>query len=143
MSLKDQLMEDMKNAMRARDSVRLGVVRFLRSEIKNIEIDHGEQDDKGILKIISRQVKSMKDANSEYSKADRKDLIEDNDSKIKILEEYLPTQLSDEDLEKIVAEVIANADEKHMGKIIGQVVAKADGKADGGRISQMVRKLLT
>jgi len=146
MSLKDQLMEDMKNAMRARDSLRLGVIRFLRSEIKNVEIDHGDQDDKGVLKIIARQVKSMKDANSEYAKADRQDLVKDNDLKIAILEEYLPTQLSDAELEKIVQEVIGNtpdADIKQMGKIIGQVIAKADGKADGGRISQMVRKSLT
>jgi uncharacterized protein YqeY len=143
MSLKDQLMEEMKNAMRARDSVRLGVIRFLRSEIKNIEIDHGEQSDSDILKIIARQVKSMKDANSEYAKADRQDLVEDNNTKIVILEEYLPKQLSDEKLEKVVQSVIDSAEEKHMGKIIGQVVKQVEGKADGGRISQMVRKLLS
>lgn len=143
MSLKDKLMDDMKNAMRARDSVRLGVIRFLRSEIKNIEIDHGDQSDADVLKIIARQVKSMKDANSEYAKGDRNDLVEDNNTKIVILEEYLPKQLSDEKLEKIVKSVIDSAEEKHMGKIIGQVVKQAGATADGGRISQMVRKLLS
>ena len=143
MPLKDQLMEDMKNAMRSRDSVRLDVIRFLRSEIKNIEIDHGEQNDEGVLKIISRQVKSMKDANSEYEKGGREDLVEDNNIKIQILEGYLPEQLSEEELESIVKKVIDNADEKNMGKIIGQVVKEVSGKADGGRVSQMVRKLLS
>lgn len=143
MPLKDQLMEDMKNAMRAKDSVRLGVIRFLRSEIKNVEIDHGDQDDEGVLKIIARQVKSMKDANSEYVKGGREDLVEDNNTKISILEEYLPKQLSDEELETIVKKVIDAAEEKNMGKIIGQVVKEVSGKADGGRVSQMVRKLLS
>ncbi|MDH5532866.1 MAG: GatB/YqeY domain-containing protein [Candidatus Pacebacteria bacterium] len=143
MSLKDKLMEQMKDAMRARDSVRLGVIRFLKSEIKNIEIDHGEQSDSDILKIIARQVKSMKDANTEYAKGDRQDLIDDNNTKIKILEEYLPKQLSDDELEKVVQSVIDSTEEKNMGKIIGQVVKQVEGTADGGRISQMVRKLLS
>lgn len=143
MSLKDQLMEEMKNAMRAKDTVRLGVIRFLRSEIKNIEIDHGDQDDAGVLKIIAKQVKSMKDANSEYQKGGREDLVEENNTKIKILEEYLPQQLSDEELETIVKKVVDSAEEKHMGKIIGSVMKEVDGKADGGRVSQLVRKLLS
>lgn len=143
MPLKDQLMEDMKNAMRAKDTVRLGVIRFLRSEIKNVEIDHGEQSDEGVLKIIAKQVKSMKDANSEYEKGGREDLVEENNAKIAVLEEYLPKQLSDEELEAIVKKVIDSCDEKHMGKIIGQVVKEVSGKADGGRVSQMVRKLLS
>ena len=143
MSLKDQLMEDMKNAMRARDAGRLEVIRFLRSEIKNVEIDHGDQDDAGVLKIIARQVKSMKDANLDYIKGGRPDLAEDNLSKIEILETYLPAQLSDEELEKIVSEKIASAEDKNFGKIMGQVVAAVSGKADGGRVSQMVKKLLS
>ena len=143
MSLKDQLMEEMKNAMRAKDTVRLGVIRFLRGEIKNIEIDHGDQDDAGVLKIIAKQVKSMKDANSEYQKGGREDLVEENNTKIKILEEYLPQQLSNEELETIVKKIVDSAEEKHMGKIIGSVMKEVDGKADGGRVSQLVRKLLS
>lgn len=142
MSLKDQLMEDMKQAMRDRNSVKLDVVRFLRSEIKNVEIDHGDLDDAGVLKIIAKQVKSMKDANTEYAKGGREDLVTDNNTKIAILEEYLPKQMSDEELKKIVSEVVANSQDKHMGKIIGQVMAKVGGLADGSRVSQMVRSLL-
>lgn len=143
MSLKDQLMEDMKNAMRSRDSAKLDVIRFLRSEIKNIEIDHGDQDDAGVLKIVARQIKSMKDANTEFINAGREDLAKENDSKIAILETYMPAQLSDVELEEIVKSTIESSEDKNMGKIIGQVVAKTEGKADGGRISQMVRKLLS
>lgn len=143
MSLKDQLMEDMKNAMRSRDSAKLDVIRFLRSEIKNIEIDHGDQDDAGVLKIVARQIKSMKDANTEFINAGREDLAKENDSKIAILETYMPAQLSDVELEEIVRSTIESSEDKNMGKIIGQVVAKTEGKADGGRISQMVRKLLS
>ncbi|MCL4208909.1 GatB/YqeY domain-containing protein [Patescibacteria group bacterium] len=143
MSLKDQLMEDMKNAMRSRDSAKLDVIRFLRSEIKNIEIDHGDQDDAGVLKIVARQIKSMKDANTEFINAGREDLAKENDSKIAILETYMPAQLSDAELEEIVKSTIESSEDKNMGKIIGQVVAKTEGKADGGRISQMVRKLLS
>lgn len=143
MSLKDQLMEDMKDAMRSRDSAKLDVIRFLRSEIKNIEIDHGDQDDAGVLKIVARQIKSMKDANTEFINAGREDLAKENDSKIAILETYMPAQLSDSELEEIVKSTIESSEDKNMGKIIGQVVAKTEGKADGGRISQMVRKLLS
>ncbi len=143
MSLKDQLMEDMKNAMRARDSAKLDVIRFLRSEIKNIEIDHGDQDDAGVLKIVARQIKSMKDANTEFINAGREDLAKDNDSKIALLETYMPAQLSDSELEEIVKTTIESSEDKNMGKIIGQVVAKTEGKAEGGRVSQMVRKLLS
>lgn len=143
MSLKDQLMEDMKNAMRARDSVRLDVIRFLRSEIKNIEIDHGDQDDAGVLKIVARQIKSMKDANIEFEKAGRNDLADDNKVKIAILETYMPAQMPDEELEAVVKAVIESSPDKNLGKLIGQVVAKTAGTADGGRVSQMVRKLLS
>lgn len=143
MSLKDQLMEDMKNAMRARDSAKLDVIRFLRSEIKNIEIDHGDQDDAGVLRIVARQIKSMKDANTEFINAGREDLAKDNDSKIALLETYMPAQLSDSELEAIVKSTIESSEDKNMGKIIGQVVAKTEGQAEGGRVSQMVRKLLS
>lgn len=143
MSLKDQLMEDMKQAMRDRNSVLLDVIRFLRSEIKNIEIDHGDQSDQDILKIVARQIKSMKDANAEYLKGDRQDLVDDNMVKIAILEKYMPQQMSDEELEKMTAEIVAANPGMQMGQVIGLVVKKAEGQADGGRISQMVRKLLS
>jgi uncharacterized protein YqeY len=142
MNLKDKLTEDMKTAMKSRDSVKLGVVRFLRSEIKNFEIDNGEQDDKGVEKIIASQTKKIKDAMLEFKKAGRNDLVEEETVKISIMESYLPEQMSDLDLEKIVEDCINAAEDKNMGKIIGVVVKQVDGKADGGRISAIVRSKL-
>jgi uncharacterized protein YqeY len=142
MSLKEQLMEDMKNAMRARDSVKLGAIRFLQAEIRNTEIDHGEQNDDGVQKIIARQIKQMRDAINDYQKADRSDLVEAEEAKVKVLEAYLPQQLSDAELEAIVTSVISENAGANMGQLIGQVMKQAEGKADGGRVSAMVKAQL-
>jgi len=142
MNLKDQLVEDMKQAMRSKDTLKLGVIRFLRSEIKNFEIDKGEQDDEGIIKIIASQTKKMKDAVLEFKNAKRDDLVSDEEAKIVILETYLPEQMSDLELEGIVTKVISESDEKNMGKLIGIIVKLVNGKADGGRVSAMVRQQL-
>lgn len=145
MNLKAQLIEDMKQAMKSKDTVKLGVVRFLRSEIQNFEIDNGEQDDQGITKIIASQTKKMKDAVGEFKAAGREDLVAQEDAKIAIMEAYLPKQMSDEDLELIVSKVISQSDDpsqKNMGKLIGAVVKEVAGKADGGRISKMVKEKL-
>ena len=96
MTLKQQLMEDMKSAMKAHDTVKLGAIRFLQAELRNVEIDHGEQDDAGIQKIVARQIKQMKDAISDYQKGDRQDLVDAEAAKITVLEAYLPQQMSDE-----------------------------------------------
>ncbi len=142
MSFSQQLVEDMKQAMKAGDKVKLGVVRFLRSEIKNFEIDNGEQDDAGIEKIIAKQVKQVKESIAEYQKAGRDDLVAEEEPKLKILKSYLPEQMSDEDLQKIVDEVLSSLENPEMGPTIGQVMAKVQGKADGGRVSSLVRQAL-
>jgi uncharacterized protein YqeY len=142
MPLKSQLMEDMKNAMRARDSVRLNTIRFLMSDIKNFEIDNGEQDDAGIQKIIARQVKQMKDAINDFAQGGRQDLVEEETGKVKILEEYLPQQMSDEDLKTIVDRVVGSATDKNMGMLMGQVMKEVAGQADGGRVSAMLKQAL-
>jgi uncharacterized protein len=142
MNLKTQLIEDMKQAMKSKDTVKLGVVRFLRSEIRNFEIDNGEQEDKGVLKIIASQAKKIKDAISEFKAAGRDDLVTGEEEKLVILESYLPEQMSDEELKAVVEKVISESEEKNMGKLIGAVVKAVDGKADGGRISALVREKL-
>ena len=142
MNLKTQLIEDMKQAMRSKNTVKLGVVRFLRSEIRNFEIDNGEQDDKGVLKIVASQAKKIKDAIGEFKAAGRDDLVSAEEEKLIILEAYLPAQMSDEELEEVVSKVMFESDEQNMGKLIGAVVKVVDGKADGGRISAVVRQKL-
>jgi uncharacterized protein len=142
MNLQTQLTEEMKQAMRDRDMVKLGVIRYLRSEIKNHEIDHGEQDDAGIQKIIASEVKKVKDALADFKKAGRDELVDQEEAKIAIMEEYLPEQMSDDDLVVVIDRVIAESDEKHMGKIIGAVMKEVAGKADGGRVSQLIKEKL-
>lgn len=142
MSLESQLMDDMKQAMKSKDTVKLGVVRFLRSEIQNFKIDNGEQDDKGIQKIIASQVKKMKDAVTEFKKAGRDEMVAEEEAKILIMETYLPEQMSDSELEAIVSKVVDATEDKNMGKLIGAVMKEVSGLADGNRVSALVRSKL-
>ena len=142
MNLKTQLIEDMKQAMKAKDTIKLGVVRFLRSEIKNFEIDNGEQDDKGVVRIIASQVKKIKDVLVDFKSAGRDDLVAKEEAKVAILEAYLPQQMSDEELREVVSKIVGETEEKNVGKLIGVVVRVVDGKADGGRVSAMVKEQL-
>jgi len=142
MSLKTQLIEDMKQAMRDKNMVKLGVVRFLRSEIQNFEIDNGEQDDAGVEKIIASQVKKMKDAVSEFKKAGRDETVAEEEAKIVFMQEYLPEQISDEELEAIVSKVVDAAEDKNMGKLIGAAMKEVAGRADGSRVSAIIRAKL-
>lgn len=143
MTLKQQLTEDMKQAMRDRNMLKLGVIRFLLSEIKNFEIDNGEQDDAGVTKVIASQLKKSKDALNDFKNAGREDIVADEEAKILVMESYLPQQMSDSELEAIVTEVLASTEEKNMGKLIGMVMPKVAGKADGGRVSAMVKAKLS
>jgi uncharacterized protein len=142
MSLKSQLTEDMKTAMRARDMVRLNTIRFMISEIRNVEIDNGEQDDASVQKLMAKQVKQMKDAMVEFGQGGRQDLVDEETAKVKILEAYLPQQMSDEDLQAVVDRVVSSAADKNMGMIMGQVMKEVAGQADGGRVSAMVKQAL-
>ena len=142
MSIKTQLTEDMKSAMKAREMDRLTTIRFLLSEIKNAEIDRGELDDTGIQKLIASQVKKIKDAIIEFEKADRQDLVAEETQKVILLEAYLPAQLSDEDLTKIVKETLATVGSDNQGLLIGAVMKKVAGQADGNRVSTAVRAAL-
>lgn len=142
MNLQAQLLEDMKQAMRDKNTVKLGVIRFLRSEIKNFEIDNGEQDDAGIQKIIASQVKKLKDAMNDFKNAGREDLVAQEEEKLVFMETYLPQQLSDQELEEIVTKVVDSSQDKNIGKLIGAVMQEVSGRADGNRVSSLVRSKL-
>lgn len=142
MSLIDQLQEDMKTAMRAKDMDRLGVIRFLLAEIKNVEIDAGKLDDAGIQKIIQRQIKQINEALADYQRAARADLIKQEEGKIAVLEKYLPEQLSDEQLRDTVSSVMAQHPDLDQGPLIGKVLQQVRGQADGKRVGQIVQALL-
>lgn len=146
MSLKQQLIDEMKQALKAKNQDKLDTLRLLLSELKNFEIDHGEQDDQGVQQVIARLVKQWQDALIDYQNAKRGDLIKETEFKLKILTSYLPQQLADEDLKRMIKDVVAasqNAAKQNqqLGPIIGQVMAKVKGQADGGRVAALVKEI--
>lgn len=148
MSIKDQLTEDMKQAMKDRENgkLRLSVIRMVRSNIKNVEInDKKELTDDEVLAVLMKEVKMRQDSLEEFQKAGRSELVAQAEEEIKILKKYLPEALSDEELKGIVAEVVVEVGAttmKDMGKVMPAVMAKTKGRADGKRINAMVRELL-
>lgn len=143
MSLKDQITEDMKTYMRAKNVVALSTVRMLKSEIKNVEIDAGELDDAGVQKVIATAIKKRKDAAEQYSNADRSELAEKELLEAEYLSKYMPQQMSDDEVKAIVAEAcegVDTSDKKMFGKVMQAVMAKAGGRADGKIVNQLVRE---
>ena len=142
MSLKQTLISEMKTSLKAGDKEKLGVIRLVLSDLKNWEIDHGQQDDAGVQKIIGKLVKQWQDALVDYKKANRDDLVTETQFKVKILQTYLPAQMPSEELKKIVQEVVAaNPDEK-IGPLIGQIMSKVKGQTDGGKVAALVKKVM-
>ena len=146
MSLKEKLQEDLKSSMKNKDTIKKSVVTLIRAAIKQYEVDNRvELADDAIIDIISKQLKQRKDSLAEFEKANRDDLIEETKSEIQVLEGYLPQQLSEEELEKIVIETIAEVGAtsmKDMGKIMAIIKPKTAGRADGRKINELVKKNL-
>ena len=148
MSIKDLLTEDMKQAMKDKESgkLRLSVIRMARANIKNIEIDEKrELNDDEVLAVLMKEVKMRQDSLEEFTKAGREELVEQAKQEIAILRKYLPEQLSDEELKALVVEAVAEtgaAGPNDMGKVMAALMPKTKGRADGKRINTMVRELL-
>jgi uncharacterized protein YqeY len=147
MSLKDQITEEMKAAMRAKESLRLGTIRLLLAAIKQREIDERiSVDDAGIIAIVEKLIKQRKDSIEQFQKAGRSDLVEQESNELKILQAYMPVQLSQKEIELAVQEVMANlgaSGPQDMGKVIGALKAQLAGKADMGMVSGLVKAALT
>ena len=147
MAIKEKLMADFKEAMKAHDVVAKNTISFARAAIKQYEVDHREElDDDGIAAILSKQVKMRKDALADFEKAGRTDLIDSYKSEIEILKRYLPEQLSDEKIREIIkgtaAELGIEGGMQNMGKLMGPVMAKVKGLADGNQVKQLVQEFL-
>jgi uncharacterized protein YqeY len=146
MSLKDQITEDMKSAMKAGNKDRLKVVRLMLSAVKQVEIDKRiEIDDAGVLAVLGKMVKQRRDSVEQFEKGDREDLAKIERDEIAVLEQYLPAQLSAEELTSLIDEAIkASGAEgiRDMGKVMGQIKAKAAGRADMGAVSTAVKERL-
>jgi len=144
--LKDKLLEDMKKAMKEKDKERLTVIRMTRSEIKNKEIAKGEElDNQGVISVIAKQVKQIKDSLSDFKKSGNQEVMDKLYREIEILEDYLPEQMSEDEIEKVVDEVIEQTGAQNMsdmGKVMGELMPKTKGRADGSLVSKKVQERL-
>lgn len=147
MSLKGQITEDMKSAMKAGDKDRLKVVRLVLAAIKQVEVDSREElDDAAVLAVLGKMVKQRRDSVEQFTQGGRDDLADIERAEIEILEHYLPQQLSPEELAALVDEVIASSGAegmRDMGKVMGAIKAKAAGRADMGAVSATVKERLS
>lgn len=147
MSLKEKLMDDLKAAMKDKDIIRKNTVQMVRSAILQYEKDNRtELDDDGVLDVIAKELKKRRDVLPDYEKSGREDLIADINCEIKTLLAYLPAQLTQEELEVIVSEAIAEVGAtsmKDMGKIMATVMPKTKGRADGKMINAIVKAKLS
>ncbi|MBI2019449.1 GatB/YqeY domain-containing protein [Candidatus Daviesbacteria bacterium] len=145
--LLDQIQNDLKGAQLARDEVKVSTLRLLISEIKNAEIAKGQLlADDDIVSIISKELKKRKEAAAGFRTGGREESAQKEESEAKVLEGYLPEQMTTEELTKIVSEVITETGATSvadMGKVIGAVMGKVKGRADGGTVSSLVKEKLT
>lgn len=151
MSLNDQLAEDLKQAMKAKDAVRLRTIRSLRAALKEKEIAerHGGEahlSEEQVLAVLQKQAKQRRDAIAQYEPAGRDDLVAKEQEELEIIEAYLPKQLGDEEIRRVVQEIVAAtgaSSMREMGKVMGAAMEQLRGRADGRRINEIARELLS
>ena len=146
MSLKERITDDMKAAMRAKDSERLGTIRLLTAAMKQKEVDERiELDDVAVIAILDKMLKQRKDSIEAFEKAARQDLADKEIAEVKVLQAYLPARLSAEEVAAEVKAIVAELGAKgpgDMGKVMGAVKARLAGKADMGQVSAAVKAAL-
>ena len=146
MSLKQKLQEDLKSSMKNKDTVKKSVITLIRASIKQYEVDNRvELGDDEIVDLIAKQLKQTRDSREEFVKAGRDDLVSKAEAEIEVLKEYLPQQLSEEELNKIVISTISEVGAtsmKDMKKIMTSIMPKVKGRADGKLINELVKKNL-
>ncbi|GAB6990667.1 GatB/YqeY domain-containing protein [Paenibacillus pini] len=146
MNLSERLNEDMKQAMKSKDKFKLSTIRMVRSTIKNLEIDlKRDLDDSEVLDILSREIKQRKDALQEFEKAGRDNLVASSKAEIEIIGQYLPAQLSEEEIKVIVQQTIQEtgaSSKAEMGKVMSALMPKVKGISDGKLVNQVVQQFL-
>ena len=146
MSLKGNITDDMKTAMKAGDKDRLKVVRLILAAVKQVEVDtRKELDDAAVLGVLDKMVKQRRDSVDQFQKGGRDDLADIELAEIAVLETYLPEQLSDSELDALIDEAIAASGAesiRDMGKVMGQIKTKAAGRADMGAVGAKVKARL-
>lgn len=148
MSIKEQLMADFKEAMKAHDEVAKNTISLARAAVKQYEVDNREElDDAGVIAILTKQVKMRKDALADFEKAGRTDLTEAYNAEIEVLNKYLPEQMSMDEIRDVVKATAAalgiEGGRENMGKLMGPVMGKLKGKADGNTVREAVQEFLS
>ena len=146
MTLKERLEEDIRNAMRSRDQQRLESLRFLKSKIQLTEKDQlKELDETGVVEVLAKQAKERRESIQMFQEGNRPDLVAKETAALAVVEEYLPPQMSNDELSKIIAEAILQVgatSERDKGKVMGKVMPQVRGKADGGQVNALLTELL-
>ena len=146
MSLKAQISEDMKTAMRAKDSARLGTIRLLQAAIKQREVDERiELDDSNVIAVIEKMLKQRRDSIAAYESANRHDLADVEKFEVAVLQTYLPQQLTEDEIKAILEKVVVDTGAtgiKDMGKVMAEIKPLVAGRADMGKISGLIKTRL-
>ena len=146
MSIKEKLMQDLKAAMKSHDKIKKDTITMVRAAIKQIEVDKRvDVSDEEVIDIISKQYKERVSSIDEFKRGGRDDLVAQTEEEIKIILEYLPKQLTDEELEDIIKEAIEKlsiTDKKQIGELMKEVMPKVKGKADGKKVNSIASKYL-
>lgn len=147
MTLKARISEEMKNAMRAKDTARLGAIRLLQAAIKQREVDERiELDDTQVIEAIEKMLKQRRDSISQYEAANRQDLADAEKSEVAVLQEFLPQALTEAEIDSIIADCIASTEAqgmKDMGKVMAAVKPLVVGRADMGKLSGLIKARLS
>ena len=147
MSLKSKITEEIKSSLKNGDKDRVSALRLLLAAIKQKEIDSRELlSDAEVIQIVTKLAKQRKESIDQYQKANRTDLAQKEELELKILSSYLPSQLSDKELKKVIEETlqeVGSTDKSEMGKIMGMLTKKLKGTADMGKVSKLIREKLT
>lgn len=147
LSLQERINEDLKVYMKSKDTFKLGVVRMVKGavQLEKINLKKEELSDDEIIKLISKQIKMRKDSIAEFTKAGRDDLVQQNEKEIDVLKEYMPEEMSEEEVINIINEAISStgaSNIKEMGKVMREVTPKVSGRFDMGRVSSIIKEKL-
>jgi len=146
MNLRDKIKNDLKDAMKSGDNTIRDVLRVLNSDFKNLEIDSKKElKDADIVKIIKKNLKSRKDSIEQYKKGNREDLVIQEENELNILKKYMPEQIGEEEIRKIVIDIIDESEAinaSDFGKVMGMAMKEAGGNVDGNIVSEIVKKEL-
>lgn len=149
MSLQEQLKQDLVTAMKAQDKVKVSVLRMLKAAIMKFEVSGKEKlvaTEEDVVRLLKKEISQRQDSIEQFKAGNRMDLVANEEAELAILQSYMPEMMSEEALEKIVKETVAElgvTDPKMMGKVMGAVMAKVKGQADGAMVKTVVQRILT